>query len=374
MIYLDHNATTPVDPEVRETVLDALSRGFGNPSSSHAEGRRARGIIENARHRAAELIGCEPGEIYFTSGGTESNNLAILGTASAYGKGHIIASAIEHPSVTNPLKHLESKGFSVTFIGVDESCRTRVEEIRRAIRNDTILVAMMHSNNETGVLQPVDEAASAAKERGVRFHVDAAQSVGKVPVKVDNVDMMSIASHKFYGPKGIGAIYVRKGTTLHPVLYGAGHEGGMRPGTENTPGIAGMGMACELAARDLRARTRHIMRLSKQLLRELQTHVKGARLNGHPELRLPGTLNVLFPGADSAALVDALSNTVAISAGSACHAGVCKPSAVLKAMGLGDHEATASLRISIGKDNTEKEISSAARMLSDAFFQQVRER
>ncbi len=374
MIYLDHNATTPVDPEVRETVLDALSRGFGNPSSSHAEGRRARGIIENARHRAAELIGCETGEIYFTSGGTESNNLAILGTASAYGKGHIIASAIEHPSVTNPLKHLESKGFSVTFIGVDESCRTRVEEIRRAIRNDTILVAMMHSNNETGVLQPVDEAASAAKERGVRFHVDAAQSVGKVPVKVDNVDMMSIASHKFYGPKGIGAIYVRKGTTLHPVLYGAGHEGGMRPGTENTPGIAGMGMACELAARDLRARTRHIMRLSEQLLRELQTHVKGARLNGHPELRLPGTLNVLFPGADSAALVDALSNTVAISAGSACHAGVCRPSAVLKAMGLGDHEATASLRISMGKDNTEKEISSAARMLSDAFFQQVRER
>jgi len=372
MIYLDNNATTPVDPAVRTAMAEALERGFGNPSSSHAAGRAAREIVEGARKSVARLIGANPSEIYFTSGGTESNNLAILGTAFLYGRGHVITSAIEHPSAMNPLRHLEAGGFAATYVGVDRDCRVGVDDIRNAIREDTILITIMHSNNETGVLQPVEEIASLARERGIRFHTDAAQSVGKVPVDAAACDLLTIASHKLYGPKGTGVLYVREGIRLRPLLHGAGHERGLRPGTENVPGIAGLGMACELGQRDLKRRILEAAGLSRLMLDGLRERFRGARLNGHPGLRLPGTLNVCLPGVDSAALVESLRDSVAISAGAACHAGQKEPSHVLRAMGLSDEDAMASVRISIGKDNTEAEVSEALGMLSVEISRQGR--
>lgn len=372
MIYLDNNATTPVDPEVRAAMTEALERGFGNPSSSHAPGRAARDIVEGARKSVAGLIGADPSEIYFTSGGTESNNLAILGTAMLSTGGHIITSAVEHPSVLNTVKYLEASGFEATYADVDRDCRVRVDEIRKAVRKNTILITIMHSNNETGVLQPVDEIAALARELGIRFHTDAAQSAGKVPVDARACDLITIAAHKLYGPKGIGALYVRAGVRLEPLLHGAGHERGLRPGTENVPGIAGLGRASELAQRDLEKRMREAAGLSRLMLDGLRERFEDTRLNGHPELRLPGTLNVHLPGIDSAAFVESLKDSVAISAGAACHAGQKKPSHVLMAMGLADEDAMASVRISIGKDNTGAEVNEALWMLLDAISRQVR--
>ncbi|MDA8077488.1 MAG: cysteine desulfurase family protein [Nitrospiraceae bacterium] len=366
MIYLDNNATTPVDPEVYDAVFSSLKRDIGNPSSTHAAGLHAREAIVKGRARVAELIGCAPEEIIFTSGGTESNNLAILGTALRQAKGHIITSAIEHPSVLNACRYLESLGFAVTYAPADADGIVSVDAIRKAVRRDTLLITVMHANNETGVIQPVAEIGSIAGEQGIAFHVDAAQSVGKMPFSVadTSIRLMTLVSHKFYGPKGIGALYVRKETPLKPILFGAGHEQGLRPGTENVAGIVGIGKACQIALRDMKLRVSHTRGLRDLLYSVLQEKIPGVSLNGHVSQRLPNTLNIRIPGIRALDLIERLKDSVAASAGSACHAGKDFPSAVLKAMGLSDKEALSSIRLSVGKDNTEEEAREAAGIIS----------
>lgn len=367
MIYLDNNASTPVDPEVAEEMYSSL-RFYGNPSSSHRTGRSARAIIDKARGLVAGTINASEEEILFTSGGTESNNLAIIGTSLSRGKGHIITSVIEHPSVLSPCRFLEEKGFSVTYVGVNRYGIVNIEDIKKSIRNDTILITIMHANNETGIIQPIEEIGIIARERGIAFHTDAAQTVGKIPVDTKrlNVDMLTIVSHKFYGPKGVGALYVRKGRMIHPILFGAGHERGLRPGTENLPGIAGMGKACELTSRYIKDRVLQAKRLSDILYNELKRQLPRVSINGDPDLRLPNTLNICLGDIQSTELVDVLQDSVALSTGSACHAGVKRPSAILLAMGLSEKEALSSVRLSLGKDNTEEEIIEAASLIAKA--------
>ena len=305
MIYLDHNASTPVDPEVAASMHAAVMSNYGNPSSGHDIGAKAKRAIEEARARVAEMIGASPEEIFFTSGGTESNNLAIMGLAHAKGRGRIITSAIEHPSVLNPCRHLEEKGFDISRVGVDRDGRVLIEETEKECGKEAILVTIMHANNETGVLQPIEEIGAIARARGIPFHTDAAQTIGQIPVLARelNVDMMTIVSHKFYGPKGIGALYVRKGISLRPILFGAGHERGLRPGTENVPGIVGLGEACEQARLRAGERASHTRKLTGMLYSGLRERIGAVRLNGHPTLRLPNTLNVSFPSVDSTALL-----------------------------------------------------------------------
>ncbi|MBF0329079.1 MAG: cysteine desulfurase [Nitrospirae bacterium] len=360
MIYLDNNATTPLDKEVADAMSEAF-RFFGNPSSTHKHGEAAKAIIESARCNVATLIGASPPEILFTSGGTEANNLAIIGTAYSHEKGHIITSSIEHPAVLNPVKWLASKGFDETILAVGSDGRVNPDDLRRAVRKDTILITVMHSNNETGVLQPIAEIADVAKEFGIPFHTDAAQSVGKMAVSVQDfgVGMLTIVPHKFYGPKGCGALYIKNGIELKPILFGAGHERGLRPGTENIIGIAGLGKACEIAARDISCRYDYAKNL-RNLLYGLLKESLDMQLNGHADLRLPNTLNASIKGIMADDIVTALKNEVAFSAGSACHAGVRNPSAVLKAMGLSDKDALSSVRLSVGKDNSEDETREAA--------------
>jgi cysteine desulfurase len=361
MIYLDYNATTPVDPEVYDAVFSSLRRDSGNPSSSHLAGRRAREVIEHSRGSVADLLGCAPEDILFTSGGTESNNLALLGTALAHGKGHIITSSVEHPSVLNTCRHLESLGFDVTYAPVGKDGVVVTDAVFDAMRSDTVLVSIMHSNNETGVLQPIEEIGDVARGRGIAFHVDAAQSIGKMSLgaAVAFVDLLTIVSHKFYGPKGVGALFVRKGVVLKPILFGAGHERGLRPGTENVPGIVGLGKACQIAMRDIKLRVAHTTRLTDLLLSGIKSSLPDVTLNGHETKRLPNTVNLRIPGISSHELVEKIKDDVAISTGSACHAGRYAASQVLKGMGLSDEEALSSVRLSTGKDNTEEEIRKA---------------
>jgi cysteine desulfurase len=361
MIYLDYNATTPVDPEVYDAVFSSLRRDSGNPSSSHLAGRRAREVIEHSRGSVADLLGCAPEDILFTSGGTESNNLALLGTALPHGKGHIITSSVEHPSVLNTCRHLESLGFDVTYAPVDKDGVVITDAVFAAMRSDTVLVSIMHSNNETGVLQPIEEIGDVARGRGIAFHVDAAQSIGKMSLgaAVSFVDLLTIVSHKFYGPKGVGALFVRKGVVLKPILFGAGHERGLRPGTENVPGIVGLGKACQIAMRDIKLRVSHTTRLTDLLLSGIKSSLPDVTLNGHETKRLPNTINLRIPGISSHELVEKIKDDVAISTGSACHAGRYAASQVLRSMGLSDEEALSSVRLSTGKDNTEEEIRKA---------------
>jgi cysteine desulfurase len=374
VIYLDHNATTPVDEEVRETITTALA-AFGNPSSSHKFGITARACIENARRQVAELIGCAASEIVFTSGGTESNNLAILGIAARSGKGHVITSAIEHPSILRPVRWLQERGFEVTVLPVDSSGLVYPDDVRNEIRENTILITVMHANNETGTLQPIRDIGLIARERNVPFHTDAAQSVGKMAVSVSglSVDLLTVVSHKFYGPKGVGALYIRgfgEGPAAHvpaPITFGAGHEHGLRPGTENTPCIAGLGKACEIALRDAEERSSHAAALRDTLHRLLEDRLD-VELNGHAIERLPNTLNISIGGIIAEDLVDALRDSVALSSGSACHAGVRAPSPVLKAMGTPDERALSSVRLTVGKDNTVQEIHTAAELIVRAVL------
>lgn len=367
MIYLDNNASTPLDPEVIEEICSAL-RFYGNPSSSHKTGQHACSLIEKARRKVADVINASEDEIVFTSGGTESNNLAILGTAFKKGKGHIITSIIEHPSVINPCRFLQEKGFSVSYIGVKRDGTVNLEELKSEIKDDTILITIMHANNETGIIQPIEEISIIAREKGITFHTDAAQTVGKIPVDVEklNVDLLTIVSHKFYGPKGIGALYIKKGVGIRPILLGASHERGLRPGTENLPGIVGMGKACELAKEYVKKRASYLKGLTEILYNELINLIPDISINGNPEMRLPNTLNLCLKGIQSTDLVNILSDSVAISTGSACHAGVRRPSSVLLAMGLSEEEALSSIRISLGKDNTEEEIREAAMLIAKA--------
>ncbi|HAK89323.1 MAG: hypothetical protein A2077_03725 [Nitrospirae bacterium GWC2_46_6] len=363
MIYLDHNATTPIDEEVKNAMADAFSL-FGNPSSGHSIGKAAKAAVDNARKQAADLIGADASEIIFTSGGTEADNLAIIGTAHKHQKGHIITSVIEHPAVLNPVSWLETKGFEVSYLPVNIAGTVNPDDVRKAVRKDTILITVMHSNNETGALQPIREIGRIAREYGITFHSDAAQSVGKIEVKASEltVDMLTIVSHKFYGPKGVGALYIRNGVDVMPIMFGAGHERGIRPGTENVIGIAGLGKACETAGHNMSFRYDHAVKLRDKLF-SLLRNALDVRLNGHETLRLPNTLNISIRGVIGNDLVEKLKAGVAFSAGSACHSGTCKPSPVLKAMGLSDEDALSAVRLSVGKDNTLDEILSASEMI-----------
>jgi cysteine desulfurase len=368
MIYLDNNASTPVDPEVSDAIFSCLKRDFGNPSSSHMLGKRAKEVIETSRKSISELLECSEKEIYFTSGGTESNNLALLGTAMFHQTGHIITSGIEHPSVFNTMKHLESRGFKVTYIDPDNTGLVHLEDISKSIRKDTILISIMHSNNETGVIQPVEDIGALTKKNAIVFHVDAAQSIGKLQFTLKNssIDMLTIVPHKFYGPKGIGALYTRRGGKLSPLMFGADHEMGLRPGTENIPGIAGFAKASQIAMRDLILRVSHTLHLREILFQKLEYGIPDIVLNGHQTKRLPNTLNICIPGISSHNLVNKIGELVAISSGSACHSGRQIPSRVLKSMGLSDQKALSSIRLSIGKDNTKNEIQQAAEIIVSA--------
>ena len=368
-IYLDHNATTPLLPDVVDAMLPYLRQHFGNPSSGHAYGQRAREAVERARGQVALLVGSDADEIVFTSGGTESNNLAIRGVAEARPEGrHIVTSVIEHPATEGPCSWLAAHGWSVTRLAVDAGGRVLVEEARRALEAATALLTVMHANNETGVLQPVAELTPLAHAAGALVHTDAAQSVGKIPVHVDalGVDLLSIAGHKLYAPKGVGALYVRRGTPIAPLLLGAAQERALRPGTENVASIVGLGTACEIAARTLEEERGRVSALRDALWRQLQAGIPGLLLNGHERQRLPNTLNVRLPGARGDAVLDACSE-VAASIGSACHAGSGGPSSVLTAMGLREEEALGSLRLSLGRGTTAAAVERAATALIGAW-------
>jgi cysteine desulfurase len=368
-MYFDYNATTPVHPEVLEAMLPYLNEHFGNPSSGHWFGRQAKGAVESARARVASLIGASADEIVFTSGGTESNNLAIRGAASGIqGRRHVVTSVIEHPAVEKPCSFLEMNGWRVSRVRVDGEGLVNYDKAAELIGSDTALVTIMHANNETGALQPIDRIAKVARESGAMVHTDAAQTVGKVPVIVNelNVDLLSIAGHKLYAPKGVGALYIRAGTRIEPLLLGAGHEKGLRPGTENVPYIVGLGKACELAEASLTREIDRVRRLRDMLWGLLDDSIPGLKLNGHPEKRLPNTLNIRFPDARGGKIL-ALCPQIAASTGSACHESGESPSAVITAMGVESEEALGSVRLSLGRASTEEEVRQCAEVLHGAW-------
>jgi cysteine desulfurase len=369
-IYLDHNATTPVHLEVVAAMSPWLKEHFGNPSSTHVYGRRAHEAVEAAREQVAGLLGCQADEIFFTSGGTESNNLAILGSAEALAgrRKHLVTSVVEHPATARPCDRLEREGWEVTRLPVGAHGMVRIDEVRAFVRGDTALVSIMLANNETGTVMPIQEIAEIARARGALMHTDAAQAVGKIPVRVGQlgVDLLSVAGHKLYAPKGVGALYVRRGTPIRPVLLGAGHERGLRPGTENVPYIVGLSKACEVAARDIEKEGARLRALRDELWELLRAEVPGLRLNGHPTERLPNTLNVLFPGVSGNAVL-AATPEVAASTGSACHEGAENPSAVLLAMGLQASIALGAVRLSLGRGTARHQVSEAARALGRAW-------
>jgi cysteine desulfurase len=359
-VYLDYNATTPVDPAVFAAMRPYLEAEFGNPSSGHVYGRAARDAVDRARRQVADLLCAAPEEIVFTGGGSEADNLAILGCALAQldrGR-HIVTSAVEHPAVVAACRYLQRwHGFEVTAVPVDGTGSVDPDDVRRAIRADTILVTVMHAQNEVGTLQPVTEIATVAHEAGVIFHSDAAQSVGKVPTRVAElgVDLLALAGHKLYGPKGVGALYVRAGIVLEPLIHGAEQERGLRAGTENVAGIVGLGTACALADTELREGGGHLCALRDDLFSRLAAAIPDLRLHGHPERRLPNTLNVGVSGIAGAALL-AEAPGVAASTGSACHAGRTEPSGILLAMGLSREEALTAVRLSLGRFTTEGDV------------------
>ena len=367
-MYLDYNATTPLDPEVCQTVFSCLSENFGNPSCPHYFGREARKILEHARSQVASCINCRPAEIVFTSGGTESNNYALAGFAlSNRDRGnHIITSCIEHPAVTEVCRHLAGKGFDITFLPVDNSGRLDPSAVAEAITEKTILISIMHANNEVGTIQPLPEIAEIAARNNITFHTDAAQSIGKIDtdVKLLGVDMLSIAGHKIYGPKGIGALYIKQGLKLHPILQGAGQEGGIRPGTENIPGIAGLGEACELAKMQLGKNHQHLAAMRDRLEKGLNRQDPDVVITGNFLHRLPNTLNACFRNPDED-FHEKLFKLVAASSGSACHAGAKSISPVLSAMGIPEEVALGAVRFSTGKFTSEREIDTALNIIEN---------
>jgi cysteine desulfurase len=366
-IYLDYNATTPMLPEVVDAMLPFLREHFGNPSSNHHYGRVARDAVERARVEVAALLNCDVEEIIFTSGGTEANNLAILGTVNGDRRG-IVTSIVEHPAVAQTVASLERRAFHVTRLGVDAMGQVSVRDLENAIDETTALVTLMHANNETGVLQPIQSAASAAHRVSALMHTDAAQAVGKVPVDVRalDVDLLSVVGHKLYAPKGVGALYVRRGVALEPVSRGGDHERGIRPGTENVASIVGLGAACVIARRDLEHESARVRRLRDRLWARLSGSIPGLALTGHATERLPNTLSVRFPDVSALALL-AQAEGIAASTGSACHAGSEKPSAVLLAMGIAPEQALGAVRLSLGRETTEHDIDRAAAYLVDAW-------
>lgn len=364
-VYLDYNATTPLLPEVVAAMLPCLREHFGNPSSGHVYGSRARSAVVHARAQVAVLLGCDAEEIVFTSGGTEANNLAIRGVAAVVqGRSRVVTTAIEHPATERPCAWLQSHGWRVTRVGVGVDGRADVGAAREAIDDETALVTVMHSNNETGVLQPVAEWAQLARTAGALVHTDAAQSVGKVPVRVRelDVDLLSIAGHKLCAPKGVGALYVRRGTPLDPLLLGAGQERGLRPGTENVASIVGLGAACETVGRDLAQAAARLTELRDLLWERLASGVRGLALNGHPALRLPNTLSVRFPRASGQVVLEGAPE-VAASTGSACHAGQESASPVILTMGIPADAALGTVRLTLGRSTTDSDVERAAAAL-----------
>lgn len=372
LIYLDYNATTPHDPEVVAAMRPYLEEHFGNPSSSHLYGRRAAQAVDNARRQVASLLNCRPDEIVFTSGGTEANNYAIKGTAFALrDKGnHIITTQIEHPAVIEPCKFLAEHGFRVTYLPVDEFGRVNVRDVEKAVTSQTILITVMHANNEVGAVEPIEEVSAVAKERGIVLHTDAAQSLGKIPTDVSalGVDLLSVAGHKLYAPKGIGALYIRLGIQPAKLIHGAGHERGRRAGTENVLEIVGLGKACEVAGRDLEKNASHMKATRDRLHDGLRQKLPDTKLNGHPQMRLPNTLSVSFLGVEANTLLAEIEDHVAASAGAACHSGGVEISYVLKAMNVPVEWAKGTLRFSTGRFNTEAEIDAAIKAISDAVL------
>jgi len=376
-IYLDYNATTPVAPEVADAMLPYLREHFGNPSSSHVYGQRARDAVAQARAQVAALIGAALGEVVFTSCATEANNLAILGVARALrARGrHLITSAVEHPAVARPMAHLADEGWDVSVLEVDGHGRVSPSDLAAALRDDTVLVSIMHANNEVGTLQPIAELAALAHARGALFHTDAAQSVGKVPVDVTalGVDLLTLAGHKFYAPKGVGALLVRAGTPVAPIQFGAGHEGGLRPGTENVPHIVGLGAAAVLAQQHLPTIGDRLRRQRDALHARLDSEIPGLALNGDLDERLPNTLNLSFPGVSGRDLL-ARTPEIAASVGSACHEEADAVSGVLGAMGVSPERARGAVRLSLGAPTTDDDISQAADALVAAWRALVRGR
>ena len=370
-IYLDYNATTPVAAEVADAIDPYLREHFGNPSSSHCYGMRAREAVDRARVQVAALIGADPSEILFAGCATEANNLAIRGVARALRdkRRHIITSTIEHPAVMLPCLRLREDGWDVTIVRVDAAGRMDLEAISRALRTETALVTIMHANNEVGTLQDVAAIAAMAHAHGALMHTDAAQSVGKIPVDVNalGVDLLTIAGHKFYATKGVGALYVRRGTPVTPVIVGAEHEQGLRPGTENVPAIVGLGKAAQLARESGPVQQTHLRKMRDLLHRLLAESVPGLTLNGHAEYRLPNTLNVSFPAVSGRKLLHAVEADVAASVGSACHDGSDTVSGVLAAIGLTMERALGAVRLSVGMPTTEDEVRHAASVLAGAF-------
>jgi len=372
-IYLDYNATTPVAPEVVDAMLPFLREHFGNPSSSHPFGRLAAQAVAEARNQVAALIGARGDEIVFTGCATEANNLALLGVARALGdtKRHFVVSAIEHPAVMAPAKQLQEAGWSLTVVPVDGFGRVSPQDIAQALRPDTALVSVMHANNEIGTIQPIREIAHITRERGILLHTDAAQSAGKIPVDVDTlgVDLLTLAGHKFYATKGVGALYVRTGTPIRSVLYGADQEHALRPGTENVPAIVGFGVAAMLARERLPEATARLRNLRDRLHTLLADAIPGLLLNGHPEERLPNTLHVSFPAVTGRALLEEASAVVAASLGSACHSEHDAVSGVLAAMSIDAARASGAVRLSVGAMTSDDDITQAAAGLIAAWRQ-----
>jgi cysteine desulfurase len=369
-IYFDHSATTPVDPTVLEAMLPYLNNRFGNPSSSYRLGQQARQAMEHARSQVAALIGARPEEIFFTSGGTEADNLAILGTAyQQWEKGrHIITTAIEHRAVLEPCKFLKSQGFEVTFLPVDESGIIDLQELQQAIRPDTILISIMHANNEIGTIQPVEEIGAIARDRGITFHCDAVQTAGRIPVDVGEIkcDLLSLSAHKFYGPKGVGCLYLREGTKIVPLITGGGQERDLRGGTENLPGIVGLGRATELA-RQVSGQSRwELVFLRDRIIEGISERIPNSILNGHRFIRLPGHVSFSFPVVDGKALLSMLDEKgIVASNGSACHSDSPGPSHVLKALGYSDELAQSTLRITLGRENNDHQVDYLLALLPD---------
>jgi cysteine desulfurase len=371
-VYLDYNATTPVDRAVFEAMTPYLAEDFGNAGSIHSAGQRARSAVDAARESVAALVGAKSSEIVFTSGGTEADNLAIVGVVGALSAGHsvarkhVITSSIEHHAVLNTCQELEARGVEVSYVPVNARGLIDPAEVRRALRPETLLITVMHANNELGTIQPIEEIGQIAKQAGVRFHCDAVQSAGKLPLDVDRlgVDLLSISAHKIYGPKGAGALYVRSGVSIAPLFHGGHAERDRRAGTENVPGIVGMGKAAELARKQLAADASRVRALRDRLEQALLEKIPAARVNGDRTQRVPNTANFTFSSAGGEALVIALDlQGVECSSGAACSSGSVEPSHVLTAIGLSDDEARSSIRISLGRPTAAAEIDQAIRVI-----------
>ncbi len=359
-IYMDHNATTPLDPEVLEAMMPYLTEHFGNPSSStHIFGRIARDAVEESRSKVGKLINARDVDIVFTSGATESDNMAVKGVAWAKRDrgSHIITSKVEHKAILDSCKWLEREGFTVTYLPVDRYAMVDPDDVRKAITDKTVLVSIMYANSEVGTIEPIKQIGEIAAEREITFHCDAVQAIGKIPVDVEDlkVDLLSLSGHKIYGPKGIGALYIRKRVKLIPLMTGGGQEKQRRSGTLNVPGIVGLGKACEMAIRDMEKESKRLAALGQRFLKSIMKRIDNVYLNGHPEKRIPNNLNLSFDYVEGEGLIMSLKN-VAVSSGSACTSQTLEPSYVLRAMGIPDATAHSSVRFGFGKSNTEEDV------------------